>query len=106
MDTLAPGKYRITADVQLTADHGDGYGALTYPNGTERSVRMDRYNFEPLLADEPEEDAVVLDADGDAWQRDNDGWYLAGGTEDGPHWDQTWKSLIERFGPFKVIYAP
>lgn len=57
---------------------------------------------------EPPDHAVVIDSEGDAWQRDDredgntgPGWYCAGGTA-----PFTWADLLDGYGPVTLVYVP
>lgn len=58
-------------------------------------------------AAEPPNRTVVIDRDGDAWQRDDreardlPGWYSAGGTA-----PLTWANLLRNYAPVRLVYTP
>ncbi|MFB9529056.1 hypothetical protein [Nonomuraea roseola] len=55
------------------------------------------------LPEEPSARAVVVDCDGDAWQRSYDGlWRMAGESVVG--WD--WEALTRSYSPVQVVYTP
>lgn len=52
---------------------------------------------------DPDAGAVVLDKDGDAWQRGSSGWELAGTDE----YCLSWNELNDRYGPLtRVVKVP
>lgn len=70
--------------------------------------------METFLADEPPVRSVVIDKDGDAWQRapadmddfdfdPNQPWMIAGGARE---IDMDWPSLNQTFGPLTTIHTP
>lgn len=52
---------------------------------------------------EPPVGSVVLDSDGDSWQRDYDGWDLAGSSGGSGYRGWTWARLCERY-VLRLIY--
>lgn len=56
----------------------------------------------PAMPEELPDGSVVLDSEGDAWQRDDDLWRLAGGSEPG----RTWPGLLQAYGPVRVLHVP
>jgi hypothetical protein len=56
---------------------------------------------------EPPLYAVVIDDDGDAWQRRNlglNGWYSA--MPSGVYQERTWSDLVTSYGVKRIVYTP
>jgi hypothetical protein len=95
-EELGSGVFRETGRFQGLIDlRVPGHLArLPVPQGWLTEVK------EPAPA-EPGERAVVVDRDGDAWQRRANAWHLARHDGCSP---RDWAFLHEHFGPLKVVY--
>ncbi|GAA0955549.1 hypothetical protein GCM10009560_79440 [Nonomuraea longicatena] len=51
---------------------------------------------------EPVEGAVILDRDGDVWQRQRDGWRMLGGGR-GP---RSWDYVTQTYGVRRILHTP
>lgn len=107
------GNYRITAEVEVRAMLGSGNYQLILPCGRMTIVKPGEFEFEPVLGTEPAPGTVVIDRDGDAWQRDRwdeYGWQMSGADdqddEEETTFNFTWSRLNEKYGPVKVIHTP
>jgi hypothetical protein len=112
------GHYRVSAVVEVLSEEpfaGDTIVRVRAVVGDDgpRQFYLPKaaFDFEPTVVTpaEPEHGAVVIDADGDAWQNDEGEWSLAGAwleNGEGRHYRQTWDSVVERYGPLKVVYTP
>ena len=107
------GNYRITAEVEVRAMLGSGNYQLILPGGRMTIVKPGAFEFEPVLGTEPAPGTVVIDRDGDAWQRDRwdeYGWQMSGADdqddEEETTFNFTWSRLNEKYGPVKVIHTP
>jgi hypothetical protein len=106
---MEPGRYKITAELDVTGEDSAGNTMVKFDTGAVFTIYPGEFDFEPVLPEEPEHGAVVIDCDGDAWQNDEGEWSLAGAwLEDGEgrHYRQTWASVVGRYSPLKVIYTP
>lgn len=60
---------------------------------------------EKLDEPEPPAGSVVIDSEGDAWQRGVNGWFVSQGLYGGMS-SLTWLELARLNGPLKVVYTP
>ncbi len=65
--------------------------------------------FDPVCRCQPPVGSVVLDVDGDAWQRhvdilNGDAWHVA--SQQAFVGTSTWDTLSSKYGPLTVIYTP
>lgn len=108
-DDLVTGqRYRISAEVELVS--GRSVARVKFEDGAMSYVHTSGFKWEKLLPAEPGLGSVVIDVDGDAWQRHPNGafdWQMAGADgEDDINHSRTWAALNERYGPVKVVYTP
>lgn len=62
-------------------------------------------SVEKLDDPEPPAGSVVIDSDGDAWQRKYRGWLLAATRNDEDDY-LTWSALSDCYAPIKIVYTP
>ena len=79
-DDLVTGqRYRISAEVELVS--GRSVARVKFEDGAMSYVHTSGFKWEKLLPAEPGLGSVVIDVDGDAWQRHPNGafdWQMAG----------------------------
>ena len=111
------GNYASTQGAGVWSIRGTVYGhgadlrvggrTLRFSDGLRRPWLIDLVIEEPAPDPEPPIGSVVLDQDGDAWQR------TVGDQSGGSWWaswpypsEITWDRLSKAAGPLRVIYAP
>lgn len=111
-DTLAALLYAAEAVADM---HAAAVGEVRGPiRGVVEDVQDAVRKAEPhtLSSDDPEppDKSVVIDREGDAWQRDDDSpdpdtrWMLAG--SDYTHTGRFWDDLTSIYGPVRLVYTP
>ena len=82
-------------------EQGMGHGSVVYVHAPRENARP-----EPVVAplpSEPAPEAVVLDRDGDAWQRgpeETDGWWCSSPVDEQ---DISWPRLFKEYGPLRRL---
>lgn len=109
MTTLTPGRYSVATEVEVL--NAEGQYLVKVRNAKSDQIKymhMDGYTFTRLADPEPPRNSVVIDSDGDAWQKqgDDDGWFLAGSGQNSTYYDLSWAQLSKNHGPVKVVYTP
>jgi hypothetical protein len=107
---MEKGRYYFSGELEVVGTHAIP-GGRTYlkvrPSDAEEWLFLpETWLDADKVLEEPAIGSVVLDLDGDAWQRDMDGWSLALRSRDSSKYDWSWDRLVEEYGVDKVIHEP
>jgi hypothetical protein len=106
---MEKGRYYFSGELEVIGNYptvGTNYIKVRPDENHEWLLLPETWLDADKVIEEPAIGSVILDEDGDAWQRDADGWSLALRTRDSEKYDWSWDMLVEDYGVSKVIYEP